>query len=66
MIKVIKTGYPMSTKHSEFKFICRNCGCEWEADRTDNELHISPPFLPFYTYMNCPNCGMYTQDREIR
>ena len=66
MIKVIKTGYPMSTKHSEFKFICRNCGCEWEADRTDNELHISPPCLPFFTFMDCPNCGCRTNDREIR
>ena len=66
MIRVIKTGYPMSTRHGEFKFTCKSCGCEWEADRTDDELHISPPFLPFYTYMKCPNCGCSTNDREIK
>lgn len=61
MIRVIKQG----AAYGEFNFSCKNCGCEWSANRTDKELHISPPCLPFYTYMNCPNCGTFTTDRKI-
>lgn len=53
----------MSRAKGEFRFCCEECGCEWCADRGDNGLHISPPFVEFYAYMNCPCCGELTIDR---
>jgi len=62
-MKIIKLGTPQDNKIGEFHFICKKCGTEWYADRGDKELKISPPCCEFYTYMNCPNCGSYTEDR---
>lgn len=50
-----------TTRKGEFYFKCRNCGCEWYADR--GEVKISPPCVEFYTYMKCPNCRAVCYDR---
>ena len=60
---ITKAGKSSEAK-GEFKFVCKKCECEWCADRSDKELHISPPCVPFFTYMKCPNCGQMTYDRE--
>lgn len=62
-MKIVNAGNKEFSSRGEFHFKCKKCDCEWYADRTDKELHISPPMLSFYTYMNCPNCGRYTEDR---
>ena len=49
------------SQKGEFYFKCRNCGCEWYADR--GEVKISPPCVEFYTYMKCPTCGTVCYDR---
>ena len=41
-------------KSKDFFFICKNCGCEWLANK--QEVYISPPSLPYYVSMKCPNC----------
>lgn len=38
----------------EFKFVCKNCGAEWVAER--NEVKFTPPCLPYDVYMDCPCC----------
>lgn len=55
-MNITKRGDPAKS-HGEFRFVCKNCGCEWNANRGDKGLHISPPCCEFYTYMKCPNCG---------
>ena len=65
-MQITKVGNLEFTKKGEFFFHCKKCGCEWYADRGDKELHISPPICRFYTYMECPNCGEMTDDRDER
>ena len=60
---ITKPGRKIETV-GEFRFACKRCGCEWNADRGDNGLHISPPCCEFYAYMNCPNCGKETDSRN--
>ena len=55
-MQITKQGDPKKS-HGEFKFICKNCGCEWNANRGDKGLKFSPPCCEFHTYMKCPNCG---------
>lgn len=40
--------------NSEFHFKCKNCSCEWEAERP--EIKFTPPCFPYNVYMECPNC----------
>lgn len=50
---VINSGDQKKSAAS-YRFCCGNCGCEWMAER--KEVKISPPCLPYYVYMKCPNC----------
>lgn len=59
---ITKPGDPTKS-HGEFSFRCKKCGCEWNADRDDRGLKISPPCVEFYAYMDCPNCESFTKDR---
>lgn len=63
-MQILNPGDPWLRKPAEFRFKCKECGCEWEADRTDKGLYISPPGFPFFTRMRCPNCGKLTYDRK--
>ena len=65
-MKIIKSGDTNKSKQGEFHFTCKHCGCEWYGDRSDEGLRISPPCMPFYTSMKCPNCDKTTYDRDIR
>jgi hypothetical protein len=58
-MQIIKHGNPQKTK-DEFHFFCKNCGCEWYADRKDDGLRISPPGFAFLVCMECPNCKKET------
>lgn len=60
---ITKQGDPAKMHRGEFSFRCKNCGCEWNADRGKDGAHISPPFVEFFAYMDCPNCGSWTKDR---
>ena len=51
---IVKPGIPQ--RNGEFHFSCKSCGCKWNADRGDNGLYFSPPFMEFYAFMRCPNC----------
>ena len=44
-------------------FKCKNCNCEWYAEI--KEVKISPPCVPLYYYMKCPNCNKTVEDRKI-
>lgn len=57
---IIKLGDLTKSKKGEFHFTCKNCGCEWYADRGDNGLKISAPCFEFFVYMRCPNCNTET------
>ena len=59
---IIKHG-DTEKRSGEFHFVCKNCGCEWRADRGDKGLKFSPPCVKFYAYMRCPDCGKITFDR---
>ena len=63
-MNIIKPGNPQRV--GEFRFTCRNCECEWYANRGDNGLKISPPCCEFYAYMRCPNCGKEAIDDAHR
>lgn len=60
---ITKPGDPAKMHRGEFSFRCKKCGCEWNADRGDKGLKISPPCCEFFAYMDCPNCGSYAEDR---
>ena len=62
-MNIRKTGDISKQRRGEFSFKCKNCGCEWDANRSDKGLNISSPCVEFYTYMKCPNCGRMTYDR---
>ena len=49
----MKTGEPTYSS-GEFRFTCKNCGCEWKADRP--EVKFTPTFMPLDVYMDCTNC----------
>ena len=51
---IIKEGRPEKRSKGEFSFKCKNCYCEWEAER--KEVKFTPPCLPYDVYMECPNC----------
>lgn len=51
---IIKEGRSEKRSKGEFSFKCKNCYCEWEAER--KEVNFTPPFLPYDVYMKCPNC----------
>ena len=59
---IINTG-DVSKAKGEFNFKCKECGCEWYANRGDKGLRISPPYCEFFAYMKCPNCGETSYDR---
>ena len=61
-MNIIEAGDSKYRKRGDFSFECKKCECKWEADRGDEGFHILPPFLEFYAYMNCPNCGKETRD----
>lgn len=56
-MKLIKHGNCM-------RFVCENCGCEWNAVK--KECEESPCFenLPRYIY-KCPECGKPTFGKKI-
>ena len=62
-MNIIKHGDINKRATGEFRFKCKNCGCEWVADRGDNGLGFSPPCVEFYAYMKCPECKAFTKDR---
>lgn len=53
---ITKHGTPQKISGG-YNFVCKKCGCEWNANRGDKGLKFSPPCCEFYTYMKCPNCG---------
>lgn len=55
---ITKQGDSQKSK-GEFSFSCKNCGCEWTAER--KEVKITPPCLPYEVYMDCPNCKEYVE-----
>lgn len=63
VMTIIKAGDSSKAKKGEFFFHCKNCGCEWYANRGDEGLKISPPCFEFFTYMKCPNCKKVVYDR---
>lgn len=51
---IIKEGRSEKRNKGEFSFKCKNCYCEWEAER--KEVKFTSPCLPYDVYMKCPNC----------
>ena len=47
----------------EFHFVCRNCNCEWYADR--KEVNFTPPCFDYGVYMDCPCCNDTTYMKEV-
>jgi RNase P subunit RPR2 len=49
-----------------FKFVCKHCNAEWYANK--QEVKITPPFMEYAVYMNCPCCGQttYTNEGELK
>ena len=62
-MNIVKLGISLTERKGEFHFNCKECGCEWFADRGDNGLKISPPCCEFFAYMDCPNCKTTSYDR---
>lgn len=53
---ITKHGTPQKISGG-YNFVCKKCGCEWNARRGDKGFYISPPCMEFFVYMNCPECG---------
>lgn len=58
-MKILKPGKPV---HTERKFVCRGCGCEFVAVRGEyaTDFYCNEYFYKCY----CPNCGNISYDSE--
>lgn len=67
MLNIIKNGSieEIEKRQKQTKeFLCKNCGCEWEADRGDYK--VEPGLTDkIYVGMPCPFCGKYTYHMGI-
>lgn len=55
-MKIIKHGNPSKVKKN-YKFICKACGCEYEAEESELLKEEGDGIYPSYRYTNCPDCG---------
>lgn len=52
MFQIIRQGY---LKTPVFRFVCRNCGCVFEADRESYKQHFTS-YNTFIFTAQCPCC----------
>lgn len=53
-MKIIKPGDKEKLKETKY-FVCKSCGCEFEADK--GEYSVGEQYNSTYYYHPCPTCG---------